>query len=88
MQRESPPRASRPQLAAPKSTSKPMAKPGNDRRDQDGDDGQQPHVVQQMNARILPDRARYQLRAVGCSSWDALCLVSRRAARPRSRLLR
>jgi hypothetical protein len=39
-------------------------KPGHARRHENGDDGHQPDIVEQVNARVLPNRARNQLRAV------------------------
>ena len=59
-----PPRASRPQLAVPDVDLEAAGEPWHAGGDQDRDDGQQPDVIEQMNARILPDRARNQLGAV------------------------
>src|SRR5208283_4376032 len=51
-------------------------KPGNARSDQNGEDRQQPDVVQQMNARILPGRARYGLSAVEVRTHGSAALAS------------
>jgi len=73
-------------VAAPNSTSKSLRNQGTGRRHQDGDNRQQPHIIEQMHARVAqvgaaasefvhfchrPRHGAVRARgAGGCAQWD------------------